>query len=56
MGNRFAERSRDLVRQMQAVGLQRLPGERRFREREQSAKIGVSLTVAELEQLQGLAQ
>ncbi|KJK17068.1 Ldh family oxidoreductase [Pseudomonas sp. 2(2015)] len=56
VGNRFAERSRELVRQMQAVGLQRLPGERRFREREQSAKQGVTLTVAELEQLQGLAQ
>ncbi|UVL26721.1 Ldh family oxidoreductase [Pseudomonas donghuensis] len=56
VGNRFAERSRDLVRQMQAVGLQRLPGERRFREREQSAKQGVTLTVAELEQLQRLAQ
>lgn len=55
VGNRFAERSRELVRQMQAVGLQRLPGERRFREREQSAKQGVTLTVAELEQLQGLA-
>lgn len=55
VGNRFAERSRELVRQMQAVGLQRLPGERRFREREQSAKEGVTLTVAELEQLQGLA-
>ncbi|MFJ2544907.1 Ldh family oxidoreductase [Pseudomonas sp. NPDC087612] len=55
VGNRFAERSRELVRQMQAVGLQRMPGERRFREREQSAKEGVNLTVAELEQLQGLA-
>ncbi|SDQ66799.1 delta1-piperideine 2-carboxylate reductase [Pseudomonas sp. UC 17F4] len=55
VGNRFAERSRELVRQMQAVGLQRMPGERRFREREQSAKEGVTLTVAELEQLQGLA-
>ncbi|UVL59329.1 Ldh family oxidoreductase [Pseudomonas sp. B21-032] len=55
VGNRFAERSRELVRQMQAVGLQRMPGERRFREREQSAKQGVTLTVAELEQLQGLA-
>ncbi|QBF26958.1 Ldh family oxidoreductase [Pseudomonas tructae] len=54
-GNRFAERSRELVRQMQAVGLQRMPGDRRYREREQSAKVGVTLTVAELEQLQALA-
>ncbi|WP_422419296.1 Ldh family oxidoreductase [Pseudomonas sp. GZD-222] len=53
-GNCFAERSHDLVRQMQAVGLQRMPGERRYRERELSARQGVTLTVQELEQLQAL--
>lgn len=55
-GSRFAERSRELVEQMQAVGLNRMPGERRFREREASARDGVSVTVEEFEQLQGLAR
>jgi delta1-piperideine-2-carboxylate reductase len=55
-GNRFAERSRQLVEQMQAVGLTRMPGERRYREREASARDGVSLTVEELAQLQSMAQ
>ena len=53
-GNRFAERSRQLVEQMQAVGVGRMPGERRFREREASARDGVSLTVEELAQLQAM--
>lgn len=55
-GNHFAERSHELVRQMQAVGLTRMPGERRYREREASLRDGVSLTVEELAQLQALAQ
>ncbi len=54
-GNHFAERSRQLVEQMHAVGLSRMPGERRFREREASEQEGVSLTVQELEQLQAMA-
>jgi delta1-piperideine-2-carboxylate reductase len=54
-GGRFAERSYELVRQMQSVGLQRMPGERRYRERELSARQGVTLTVQELEQLQYMA-
>lgn len=54
-GERFAERSRELVRQMEAVGVTRLPGERRFYEREKSAREGVSLTQEELEQLQALS-
>ncbi|MFJ1337439.1 Ldh family oxidoreductase [Pseudomonas caricapapayae] len=53
-GNCFAERSRLLVEQMQAVGVGRMPGERRFRERELSARQGVTLAVQELEQLQAL--
>ncbi|MEG0858746.1 MAG: Ldh family oxidoreductase [Pseudomonas sp.] len=55
-GNRFAQRSHELVRHMQSVGLQRMPGERRYRERELSARQGVTLTVQELEQLQALAE
>ncbi|MGH8381957.1 Ldh family oxidoreductase [Pseudomonas sp.] len=56
VGNCFAERSHELVRQMQSVGLQRMPGERRYRERELSARQGVTVTEQELEQLQALAQ
>jgi len=55
-GSRFAERSRELVEQMQAVGLTRMPGERRLREREASARDGVSVTAQEFEQLQVLAK
>ncbi|MGY5328280.1 Ldh family oxidoreductase [Pseudomonas sp. MF6396] len=55
-GSRFAERSRELVEQMQAVGLTRMPGERRLREREASARDGVSVTAQEFEQLQVLAR
>ena len=55
-GDRFAERSRELVRQMEAVGVSRLPGERRFREREKSAREGVTLSLDEFEQLLLLAQ
>lgn len=55
-GSRFSERSRELVEQMQAVGLNRMPGERRFREREASARDGVTVTVEEFEGLQALAR
>ena len=55
-GSRFAERSRELVEQMQAVGLSRMPGERRLREREASARGGVSVTVEEFEGLQALVR
>ena len=54
-GERFAERSRELVRQMEAVGVTRMPGERRFRERAKSDAEGVSVTAQEWEQLQSLA-
>ncbi len=54
-GERFAERSRELVRQMEAVGVTRMPGERRFRERATSDRGGVSVTGEEWEQLQSLA-
>ncbi len=55
-GQRFAERSAELVRQMEEVGVTRLPGERRFREREKSAREGVSLSQQEFDELQALAQ
>uniref|UniRef100_UPI001F306B0F Ldh family oxidoreductase n=1 Tax=Pseudomonas mosselii TaxID=78327 RepID=UPI001F306B0F len=42
-GERFALRSRELVEQMQAAGLTRMPGERRYREREVAGRAGVAL-------------
>ncbi|MDU9391359.1 Ldh family oxidoreductase [Pseudomonas sp. zfem002] len=54
-GERFAERSRELVRQLEAVGVTRMPGARRFKERAKSQREGVSVTAQEWEQLQALA-
>lgn len=56
-GKDFAERSQELVRQMQGVGLQRLPGDRRHRERRQSNESGIALdeqTMAQLRELAGV--
>lgn len=54
-GERFGQRSRDLVEQMQAVGLSRMPGERRYREREVAGREGVALSEQEWVGLQALA-
>lgn len=54
-GSRFAERCRELVEQMRAAGLTRMPGERRFAERRRAEREGVCLTAAELEELTALA-
>jgi len=53
-GEQFAQRSRALVEQMQAVGLTRMPGERRYREREVAEEEGVALTEQELQGLKEL--
>ncbi|AZC24197.1 Ldh family oxidoreductase [Pseudomonas sessilinigenes] len=54
-GGRFAQRSQELVQQMQAVGLERLPGDRRYRTRARSLQEGIPLAAAELARLRGLA-
>jgi delta1-piperideine-2-carboxylate reductase len=54
-GHNFAERSRKLVTQMQQAGLQRMPGERRYKEREKSRLEGVSIELSEWAGLQALA-
>ena len=54
-GNNFAERSAELVRQMQAVGLERMPGDRRFIERAKSLSDGIVLGEEELAKLRALA-
>ena len=55
-GNSFAGRSAELVRQMHAVGLERLPGDRRFKTRAQSLEHGIPLAIDELAKLRALAQ
>ncbi|WP_426132795.1 Ldh family oxidoreductase [Pseudomonas sp. PWP3-1b2] len=54
-GQSFAERSQELVRQMHAAGLRRLPGDRRHRTRAKSEQEGIVIDVQDLEQLQALA-
>ncbi|AZD08335.1 Delta 1-piperideine-2-carboxylate reductase [Pseudomonas chlororaphis] len=54
-GQNFAERSQELIRQMHGVGLKRLPGDRRHRQREKSRHQGIALDAAELKQLRELA-
>ncbi|MFO2463575.1 Ldh family oxidoreductase [Pseudomonas sp. 15FMM2] len=54
-GQDFAKRSQELVRQMHASGLKRLPGERRHRARAKSEKEGIVIDREELERLQMLA-
>jgi delta1-piperideine-2-carboxylate reductase len=54
-GQRFAQRSEELVRQMHGVGQQRMPGDRRYLQRERSLAEGIVLSVADLERLKALA-
>ncbi|NVZ60466.1 Ldh family oxidoreductase [Pseudomonas gingeri] len=54
-GQDFAERARTLVEQMQGVGLQRLPGDRRHRQRAESLRDGIVLAESDLQQLRVLA-
>ncbi|RFD32129.1 lactate dehydrogenase [Pseudomonas sp. GL93] len=55
-GQSFAERSQELVRQMHAVGLRRLPGDRRHRARAKSLQEGIVLDLTVLQQLRELAE
>ncbi|AKS04890.1 Ldh family oxidoreductase [Pseudomonas trivialis] len=50
-GQSFAERSQELVRQMHAAGLRRLPGDRRHRTRAKSQQEGIEIDAEELQQL-----
>ena len=55
-GQSFAERSQELVRQMHAAGLRRLPGDRRHRTRAKSQQTGIEMDTKDLRQLQALAE
>ena len=55
-GQSFAERSQELVRQMHAVGLKRLPGDRRHQQRERSQHAGIAIPAEQLQQLRALTQ
>ncbi|NVZ71290.1 Ldh family oxidoreductase [Pseudomonas costantinii] len=54
-GQSFAERSQELVRQMHAAGLRRLPGDRRHRTRARSDEHGIEIEAEELARLRALA-
>ncbi|WWF47644.1 Ldh family oxidoreductase [Pseudomonas trivialis] len=54
-GQSFAERSQELVRQMHAAGLRRLPGDRRHRARAKSLEAGIEIDAKDLQQLRELA-
>jgi delta1-piperideine-2-carboxylate reductase len=54
-GQDFALRSEELVRQMQGVGQERLPGDRRYAQRARSLSDGIMLPAVDLERLKLLA-
>ncbi|OAJ48281.1 Ldh family oxidoreductase [Pseudomonas marginalis] len=54
-GQGFAERSQELVRQMHGVGLKRLPGDRRHRQREKSNENGIAIGAEDVANLYRLA-
>lgn len=53
-GQSFAERSQELVRQMHAAGLRRLPGDRRHRTRAKAQQEGIEIDALDLERLHAL--
>ncbi len=55
-GQHFAERSEELVRQMLGAGQERLPGDRRYRQRALSLAEGIRLPAREWQRLQQLAR
>jgi len=54
-GYAFAQRSEELVMQMHGVGQERMPGDRRYRQREKSLGEGIVLSGADLDRLKALA-
>lgn len=55
-GQAFAQRSEELVRQLYQVGQQRMPGDRRYRQREKSLQQGIVLSAEDWIRLQSLAR
>jgi delta1-piperideine-2-carboxylate reductase len=54
-GHNFAQRTEILVRQMQAAGQPRQPGDRRYRQRAQAEREGIAVHAGELARLRALA-
>jgi delta1-piperideine-2-carboxylate reductase len=54
-GQRFAQRSEELVRQMLGAGQERMPGDRRYLQRAESLAKGIEISNVEWKQLQALA-
>jgi len=53
-GQRFAQRSRLLLEQMEAAGVSRMPGARRHLERERAQREGVAIGISTLQALRDL--
>ena len=53
-GSNFADRTETLVQAMVGVGQTRQPGDRRYRQRAESQRLGVAITAADLAYLKGL--
>jgi delta1-piperideine-2-carboxylate reductase len=54
-GHNFAQRTETLVRQMQAAGQSRQPGERRYRQRAEAEREGIAISGDELSKLRAFA-
>ncbi|MGV6394151.1 Ldh family oxidoreductase [Pseudomonas caspiana] len=54
-GQSFAQRSEELVRQMHGVGLERMPGDRRYLQRAESLVNGIEISGAQWKELKALA-
>ena len=54
-GQQFAQRSEELVRQVLGAGQERMPGDRRYRQRAQSLAEGIHLPAQDWDRLQRLA-
>ncbi|MBX8498321.1 Ldh family oxidoreductase [Pseudomonas lijiangensis] len=55
-GQQFAQRSEELVRQMQGAGQERIPGDRRYALRARSLADGIDIEVSDWERLEALAR
>jgi len=53
-GSNFADRTETLVQAMVGAGQTRQPGDRRYRQRAESERLGVPIAAADLAYLKGL--
>ena len=54
-GSNFAQRTEKLVKEMHDAGQNRQPGDRRYRQRAESSRVGIAIDTSELAKLRALA-